>query len=756
VSILLKARRSPWVVAISRGSISMSITESSAAPSHETFGSRLAAFLRVIGYQRFALGMVIALIVLMTVPQIREFLLIYPLLSWPGVCEVVFVGVSALAAWYAGRMAYRIDPNPREPGTALELKTHPRLRRWLPRAYALAVPMAPALACWQLGREEKVIVYVGLALLLFFGVTARRRVMQRVSTADEAVARDAADERVANRWRDLGLTEKRVIFAAFCMMFALFVVAAFIPHLAAAAIGTTGLLFLSGSVVAIVGTVIIQQTVRAQLPFTLLLLVALGLTALVPIGKQHLIRSAQPTTPSEPEQRDTPMPDPFTIHEPVLVAAEGGGIRAAYWAALALHTLDLLTDGGFRQRVTLASGVSGGSLGLATYAHSVAAPAIAADDCVVPLVASPDDGIAEPLRALNLGHCFLAEDYLGPVAMRLLWHDMPRLLAPIPFWTDRGEALEDGWSTQWQRLTQRDDFDRPLASLDVRNTIWVFNTTHVESGRRVIQSMPWIPRLQNLAPAAIDGRTAVGTAIELKQAVHNSARFTYVSPTGAVDRAGSVLQLADGGYYENSGLTIINDWLLYEPEDAARAAASAVASDPFAADAKAQMSLDAPRITGLTNEAGNRQPVVLLLSNDPSVAPVPECAADQPTPPGRFENEVIAPVDTLLQVRSARGAYAREQARRLVGDDRYFQLAIRAPEAGIVDKITVPLGWALSEESIDEMQRQMWCAPVGCGYSNADELIAMVEQVGDGAFTATARRRLAALCASSGASVAID
>ena len=94
--------------------------------SMATSGARWTARLRVIGYQRFALGMVIALWwMLLNVAQIREFLLIYRLLTWPGICEVTFVALSALAAWYAGRLAYRIDPNPAVPGTALELTSHP-------------------------------------------------------------------------------------------------------------------------------------------------------------------------------------------------------------------------------------------------------------------------------------------------------------------------------------------------------------------------------------------------------------------------------------------------------------------------------------------------------------------------------------------------------------------------------------------------------------------------------------------------------
>ena len=52
-----------------------------ATPAAPRRGTGFSERLRVIGYQRFALGMVLALWLVMTVAQIREFLLIHPILS---------------------------------------------------------------------------------------------------------------------------------------------------------------------------------------------------------------------------------------------------------------------------------------------------------------------------------------------------------------------------------------------------------------------------------------------------------------------------------------------------------------------------------------------------------------------------------------------------------------------------------------------------------------------------------------------------
>ncbi len=703
----------------------------------------LTSFARVLGYQRFPLGMVVALFVILQVPQIREFLLIYRWPSWPALWEAVFVVASALAAWYAGRMTYRVDPDsqPNSEGRT-ELVRHPNLRRRMPRFYAFAVPLAPALACWQLRVFDKAILYAAIGLVLLALVRYRRPMMRRLNVAPN-MRNDAADDAVVSRWVDLGKAERRSIVCAAVAAVALWLLSGFQPNWAAAWFGTTGVLFLSGGVVALLGTVLVQLAARAQVPLTLALFGWVLLVAFIPFGKLHRIDSAQPTIATAQERLAAPMPDPFLIdaghsRQPVLVAAEGGGIRAAYWTALTLHTLDELTQGEFRRHVRLASGVSGGSLGLATYALTPRAAEQQGECTAEPLPAG-----SAHMTAMNLAHCFLAEDYLGPVALRMLWWDTQRLLFPVPLWTDRGEALEDGWARQWRRLTGRDDFDGALSSLDTSTTTWVFNATHVQSGRRVIQSAPWIPNLDLLAPAALDGRAVVGTEIALKQAVHNSARFTYVSPAGAIERSGSVLQLVDGGYYENSGLTLIDDWLLYEPRDAQSNLKSMAESDPFVVDVASQEVLAPPLLKGLSPRADSADPIVMLLSNDPSVAPQPtHCEAGPPVVRESFKHELIAPVSSLLQTRSARGAYARQQARALVGEEDFFHFAVHRG----VENVAVPLGWALSEASIDEMQRQLWCEPKPgqCEYSNAARLEKLAERFGTS--VESARARLAALC----------
>lgn len=116
-------------------------------------------------------------------------------------------------------------------------------------------------------------------------------------------------------------------------------------------------------------------------------------------------------------------------------------------------------------------------------------------------------------------------------------------------------------------------------------------------------------------------------------AVHNSARFTLVSPAGTVRRRFETLgQVVDGGYFENSATTTL-----------------AHVIERF----RATTGTDAP-VT------------VIHISNDPGVAPFAPDGDDRcPTPPPAeaidIQGELRAPLTALLATRDARGQYAREE-----------------------------------------------------------------------------------------------
>ena len=155
-----------------------------------------------------------------------------------------------------------------------------------------------------------------------------------------------------------------------------------------------------------------------------------------------------------------------------LVSAEGGGIRAAYWTALNLAQLDIATDGRFGEETASLSGVSGGSLGIATW------------------LAARDRTDLDAKARLALSAKFLGADFLSPIVGGLLFLDVPRL-ALGPAWPSikREHVFEKALSDYWTSIAGTDFFARPMLSLCIRGLQKVpavyFNATDAETGSHV-------------------------------------------------------------------------------------------------------------------------------------------------------------------------------------------------------------------------------------------------------------------------------
>lgn len=359
---------------------------------------------------------------------------------------------------------------------------------------------------------------------------------------------------------------------------------------------------------------------------------------------------------------------PFPIF---LVAAEGGGIRAAYWTASLLGALQDANPN-FTKHVYAMSGVSGGSLGIATFAGLVKAgnhQASFTDACKEKKKSGDKKFSYE-----KCSDAFLQTDFLAPVAGRMLYGDLLQRFLPVAFsMFDRATALELSWQSAWQKLTHTKYFDESLTSLykdkvDKATVPALFlNTTWVEKGTRVLSS--------NLVPdkhfTAIQNLYNITNKyIRLSTAVHNSARFSYVSPAGTVKKADGEIwgHLVDGGYFENSGTTT-----LHEVYDA------------------------------IKEQAGKKWsqllPIVIMITNDPKLD---DAAITDPNP---IANEVLSPLNGLINTRSGRGIYARGVMRKAVSQDKgifkEFGLQnVRGP---------VPLGWTLSDAAMKTMKDRLNC-----------------------------------------------
>ncbi len=227
------------------------------------------------------------------------------------------------------------------------------------------------------------------------------------------------------------------------------------------------------------------------------------------------------------------------IGEPIpmlIVATAGGGIRAAYWTATVLETLqkDLATtDGGFSPYLFAISGVSGGSVGAAAYAAALAAR---------------KEGAVPSPQATD----YLAEDFLAPALANWIFVDAPSNFLPDLNQGDRGVALEQGFEHASKGMLARpflSFFPDAGAAAKHWRPILLLNGTHEETGKRIIAGHVKIER--NVFLDSLDELHVLGKDVRASTAAHNSARFSYVSPAGNLgDGNGSII---DGGYFENYG-----------------------------------------------------------------------------------------------------------------------------------------------------------------------------------------------------------
>ncbi|MEM9575106.1 MAG: hypothetical protein AAF870_07745, partial [Pseudomonadota bacterium] len=235
--------------------------------------------------------------------------------------------------------------------------------------------------------------------------------------------------------------------------------------------------------------------------------------------------------------------------EMVIVATAGGALRAALWTGSILGRLQDRVDN-FDDKLFAISGVSGGSLGATAYMSALWEKQSGLTlDCVA----------AEPCFEARI-QAGLAQDFLGPVMLGLVSNDVS-LIGLGAFSKDRAEALEEAWEQAW--LASRPEgengtteLENPMARsfqklwLNPKARSWpalLLNGTHQELGSRVVTS--------NLETAetfkeAYDFFALRPSPIATSTAVHNSARFSLISPSGKFAKNNHVI---DGGYFENYG-----------------------------------------------------------------------------------------------------------------------------------------------------------------------------------------------------------
>jgi hypothetical protein len=382
-----------------------------------------------------------------------------------------------------------------------------------------------------------------------------------------------------------------------------------------------------------------------------------------------------------------------TMHPLYIVATEGGGIRAAYWTAIVLGTLqDANPD--FAPHLFAISGVSGGSLGATVFDALLAEPTTAS------------------FKFKDKANAILGQDFLSPALASMLYPDLVQRIVPFPIACfDRSRSLEMGWEKAWRDTMGNDRFAQSFVDLwkpspDSREWIpsLLLNGTSVEKGNRIITSNLRLTNIFLDADDAADklsdrrlGATKNACHIPLSTAAHMSARFTFVSPAGRFPDGSHIV---DGGYFENSAATTayeiatrIKDWCAFK-------------------------------------KISNVDVKVIMISNDPRKPPIGP-AKPQPELPGpkhtesllvrgQFMGELTAPLYALLNTRNARGTYAQKAIGR---EQRRFKAGVveAPPDAEVAEvktrdivyfklrdtQVPLPLGWMLSAAAARTIRDQI-------------------------------------------------
>ena len=538
-------------------------------------------------------------------------------------------------------------------------------------------------------------------VLMYFALRARRKFINShydKTNAEEEKARISAELKGYSRM-SIRIT------GAISVLFALLLVIN--PIVFAGGMGTGAVLVLAGAACVFWGSVLVYFGQRVHLPLLVLAVLWVALCSLT--NDNHDLRTVTPTKDYIRPKLSDALKDwhdriakkyPGTIHPLYIVASEGGGIRAAYWTAAVLGTIQD-EQPAFADHVFAISGVSGGSLGAAVFAS---------------LLPDGHDRKDFARRAESM----LGRDFLSPAMAAMLCPDFLQRFWPWGYtWLDRGRWVERSWENAWRDTMQKAGTKNPNRFAESFLDLWradddyvpnlCLNGTSVERGKRIIATnllINWqefldaddaVERLMPLKDQGNDDRRARPRIdLPISAAAHLSARFTYVSPAGKFPPDGT--HVVDGGYFENSGATTALDILREITREMGRAG----------------------------SDLGDTVPKLIMISNNPTAnAPMPAGAKKKMTvtteaeqkrsEPSTFLEDVMAPVDALLNTRDARGTYAQRaigHAQEIFYENLkgtlppnqqakvyYFSLAPA--------EVPLPLGWMLSNRAAHAMHLEL-------------------------------------------------
>jgi hypothetical protein len=428
-----------------------------------------------------------------------------------------------------------------------------------------------------------------------------------------------------------------------------------------------------------------------------------------------------------------------TVVKPMLlVAAEGGGIRATYWT---VHALDALHDGlgCSTGSVFAASGASGGAVGL------VVAQTAADPDAVVEQMAGP-----RPLAA-GVAALFGADQLTGTTGV-------PLSTSGSGTWRDRAGTLEDAWNSgaaadggpRWgdQPFLRADTQATPTGSLIINSTlvgsgcrVWLSQIrldgetggaadgpqtrpaadapTQRDCGPFEVVAPRTIDLFASFAPATETGATdRCVPNLPAVSAAMLAARFPFVTPTGVLGpcRDQPRSQLVDGGYVENSGL---RTWIDLAPDLSqlirAHNSGSGVGQPPGSAG-QAPGSAGHPLVVPIVVYLDNGQSLDLSASTNAVPEPLAPLTAGLAASLDSDSAHVLQLAETFDQ-RSLCPDPQTGCAAAVTGLGLNRVVVVKeCPGLGL----EAPLGWTLSRESMNALDHDLQLQAAGTGCPGTD------------------------------------
>ncbi|HET8797724.1 MAG TPA: hypothetical protein VFO89_08555 [Thermoanaerobaculia bacterium] len=589
----------------------------------------------------------------------------------------------ALQTWYWSRQMLHL----RRADDRAQAQEFPWLTTWLPRILGALSFVIAMLALWRVARNYGVpqpvaelramAIWLGIGLVVFLAFCVGRRRMLKGAATEEMT------------WRELPFVTKIVLLSNVALSLALFTWSTFFVQ-STVILGSAAVVILAFALSVPIGSVLVGLGMRGGVPiFTFLLVWAVLIS---PLADNHVVETMPGPVEGRPgvaqtfdrwfERLQAEHPPQANGKYPViLVATEGGGIRAAYWTAAVLTSLtDTLPA--FADHTFAISAVSGGALGATVYDALL----IRRNETLANLEETDYTPQASEQYSLRFrARQMLSQDALAPTLAAMTQPDLLQRFIPAPILPDRQRALEGGWERAWsstiQRRNKQDDqtfssgFLALMKGREAHIPSLFLNGTIVETGQRIIASNLRIESGEygELADS-VDLFGAIGGDVRVSTAVANSTRFTYVSPAGTLLRAksgngNSILEcepgarcehVVDGGYFENSGSATISDVL---------------------------------RVLGRSKYADRIQPHVIFIR----FRMRPPAAVTT----NKFANEVLSPVRALLAVRGSHAILATDELSERLGSDHRTTFWLEQTTS------VFPLGWLLADRTRNLMDAQM-------------------------------------------------